>query len=293
MRKRLTILAITASAATLALGPAVASADSSRSAAAKGKSNGQNVNRLQAVGLVDGTRLVRFTTNRPQDTRPIGTVRGLTGGDTSLIGIDYRVQDGKLYGVGNAGGIYTLNTSTAAATFVQRLTVPLEGSFFGVDFNPAANALRIVSDTGQNLRQPFATAGAPTVVDGRLTTPPATGTTQGVTAAAYTNNDSSPDTATTLYDIDTTANTLVLQSPANAGTLAPTGNLTVDPTSDAGFDIYSTVRNGAAVALTAFATLEVAGERGLYEITLFNGRATKVGAFDEEVTDLAIGLDQR
>ena len=32
----------------------------------------------------------------------------------------------------------------------------LEGENFGVDFNPAANALRIVSDTGQNLRQPFA-----------------------------------------------------------------------------------------------------------------------------------------
>jgi len=36
------------------------------------------------------------------------------------------------------------------ATSFSQLTVPLEGSFFGVDFNPAANALRIISDTGQN-----------------------------------------------------------------------------------------------------------------------------------------------
>ena len=34
---------------------------------------------------------------------------------------------------------------------MNSLTVPLSGSFFGVDFNPAADRLRIVSDTGQNL----------------------------------------------------------------------------------------------------------------------------------------------
>jgi Domain of unknown function (DUF4394) len=41
-------------------------------------------------------------------------------GDTELIGIDYRVQDGKLYGVGDAGGIYVIDPSTAVATLDQR-----------------------------------------------------------------------------------------------------------------------------------------------------------------------------
>jgi hypothetical protein len=34
---------------------------------------------------------------------------------------------------------------------VSQLTVGLMGNAFGVDFNPAANRLRVVSDLGQNL----------------------------------------------------------------------------------------------------------------------------------------------
>jgi hypothetical protein len=131
----------------------------------------------------------------------VGDVR--LEGDTRLVGIDYRVQNGKLYGVGEKGGIYVLDPTNARSTEVGRLSVPLDGRFFGVDFNPAANALRITSDTGQNLRQPFAGAANPdapngaTVVDGPLTNPaapPATGTTpaKGISGSAYTNNDLDP-----------------------------------------------------------------------------------------------------
>lgn len=76
----------------------------------------------------------------------------------------------------------------------------------------------MVSNTGQNLCQPFATPGAATVADGRLRTPPTAGTTTGVTGAAYTNNDLDPVRATTLYDLATATNQVVIQSPANAGT---------------------------------------------------------------------------
>jgi hypothetical protein len=68
---------------------------------------------------------------------PTGKRRRLVG-DASLVGIDYRVQDGKLYGVGDQGGIYTISTRGAVATMVSWLTVPLQGASFGVDFNPAA-----------------------------------------------------------------------------------------------------------------------------------------------------------
>jgi len=115
---------------------------------------------LQVVGLTTDGRLVRFDSDRPARTRGIGRVKGLAG-DTSLVGIDYRVQDGGLYGVGNAGGIYTLGTADAAATKVGQLTVALSGTSFGVDFNPAANRLRVVSDTDQNLRHNLDDATAP------------------------------------------------------------------------------------------------------------------------------------
>ena len=66
--------------------------------------------RLRAIGLTADQRLVGFRVNKPDDVRGIGKITGLTG-DTKLIGIDYRVQDGKLYGVGDAGGVYTLDSN--------------------------------------------------------------------------------------------------------------------------------------------------------------------------------------
>ncbi len=255
----------------------------------------RNARNVAAVGLADaGRSLVTFSTasTRFRGTR---TVTGLAG-DTRLVGIDHRVQDGKLYGVGNAGGVYTVD-DRGAATKVLQLTVALAGTAFGVDFNPAANALRIVSDTGQNLRQPFATAGAATVADTPLTNPavaPATGTVPatGVTGAAYTNNDLDAGSATTLFDLDTALDRVALQSPANAGTLAPTGGLGVDATLDAGFDIYSELDGGRAVENTAFAVLGVGGRTGLYAIDLLAGQADRIGSFDRPVTDVAVTLDR-
>ncbi|MET0190632.1 MAG: DUF4394 domain-containing protein, partial [Pseudonocardia sediminis] len=217
---------------------------------------------LAAIGLAGGDTLFSFDTANPGAAHEIGTVDGLGSNDESLVGIDFRVQDGLLYGVGSGGGIYTIDDA-AKAKQVGQLTVALDGEFFGVDFNPAANALRITSDTGQNLRQPFATFPlAVTAEDTDLTNPavaPATGTVpaEGVTAAAYTNNDLDTGTATTLFDLDTALDRVSIQSPANAGTLAPTGGLPADIGPDAGFDIYSTLTDGAATANDAFATVEV------------------------------------
>lgn len=238
-----------------------------------------------AVGLVDGTKLVSFAVTRPGKVSRLGTVTGLSG-DTKVVGIDYRVQDRKLYAVGDQGGIYTLTTK-AVATKVSQLSVALQGTSFGVDFNPAADRLRVISDTGQNLRHNLADSA--TVNDGPLTypatptTPAATAT--GVTAAAYTNNDLRADTATTLYDIDTALDQVVTQVPANAGTLSATGKLNVDAGSDAGFDIIESRSNG-------FATLQVNGTYRLYIVQLISGKAANVGSFprSSQVSDIAVPI---
>jgi hypothetical protein len=251
---------------------------------------------VNIVGLTDDNKLVEFTSDNPAP-RETGTISGLGEGDTKLIGIDYRAADSKLYGVGDRGGIYTVEPS-GLATSVGRLTIAPEGTNFGVDFNPAADALRVVSDTGQNLRQPMATTPLPaTVADTPLSYPPAAGTAQqtpGITAAAYTNNDTDPNTATTLYDLDATTDQIVIQSPANAGLLAPTGKLTVDAGPIAGFDIYSTSTGGSITGQQAFATLDVNGQYGLYRITLFSGKAEQVGSgpLDRNMVDIAIPLNQ-
>ena len=49
--------------------------------------------------------------------------------DTRLVGIDFRVQDGKLYGVGDQGGIYVLDVKKSKAYLQeQRPRITLDGS---------------------------------------------------------------------------------------------------------------------------------------------------------------------
>ncbi|MFJ7046041.1 DUF4394 domain-containing protein [Streptomyces sp. NPDC101112] len=251
---------------------------------------------LKAVGLTTDQRLVVFRVDRPGAAVPLGKVRGLKG-DTRLVGIDYRVQNNKLYGVGDKGGVYTLREAGARATKVSQLSVALRGRSYGVDFNPAADRLRVISDTGQNLRHNLddpqgAPAAGTTAVDGTLTNPPvppATGgaTAPGVTGAAYTNNDLDAGTATTLFDLDTALDRISVQSPANAGNLAPTGRLGVDLPPTAGFDIYGTGRNGVNAGYA------VTGSR-VYGVDLLTGRASALGSFPRtrQVIDLAIPLRQ-
>ena len=104
------------------------------------------------------------------------------------------------------------------------------GNPFGVDFNPTVDSLRIVSDTGQNLRADVTTGT--TLVDGSLNypqTPPAPPIiATGVTGVAYTNNDADTNTATTLYDFDSNLDQVAIQAPANSGSLSPTGTLRTD-----------------------------------------------------------------
>ncbi|GGU27398.1 DUF4394 domain-containing protein [Lentzea flava] len=258
-----------------------------------GQSSVAQTSGLRAFGITaDGTLMATFTTDKPQELNWVRLIGGFSG-DTAAIGLDFRVQDGLMYLVGNKGGVYTVKTppqvTDVTVTKVSQLTVPLYGTNFGVDFNPAADRLRIVSDTGQSLRHNL--GDHTTTEDAVLSTPPALGPTRGVTAAAYTNNDLNPDTATTLFDIGTATDEVLIQSPANNGLLTATGKLTVDAGANAGFDIYSTLSNGKAVSSTGFASLVAAnGTASLYSVNLLNGTATSLGQFPLAVTDLAISL---
>ncbi|MGQ0621423.1 MAG: DUF4394 domain-containing protein [Panacagrimonas sp.] len=254
---------------------------------------------LRFFGLTDDQRLVCFTQQTARPVLGIGDLTGFTGSDTALVGIDFRVQDGLLYGVGNGGGVYTINLRTAGMTLVNALSVPLSGNSFGVDFNPAADRLRIISDTGQNLRHNVADLdGGATLADSSLNylvgSPPVVTTALGVTASAYTNNDLDPNTATTLFNIDSTLDQVVIQSPPNAGTLFPTGKLRVDTAATVGFDIRSTRGLEAGSVLNfGYATLSDAdGNTAFYLIDLLTGQAFRKGRFSvrNRVIDLAAPL---
>ncbi|MER6671184.1 DUF4394 domain-containing protein [Amycolatopsis japonica] len=280
MRARLTkVLTVVALATTLVVGTA-------NSAQAAGP-------RAFAISS-DGKLMATFYTDTPQVLDWVRLVQGLTCGETRLIGLDFRVQNGLLYGVGEKGCIYTIKFPPAApdviVTKVSQLSVPLYGKDFGVDFNPAADRLRVISDYGQNLRHNL--GDHVTIEDTILTTPPAGGPTRGVTAAAYTNNDLNPDTATTLFDIGTATDQVLVQSPANNGFLSPTGALGVDTGPIAGFDIYSDLTNGKTTSVSGFAVLNpVAGPSAFYSVNLLTGAAAKVGDFPLPIGDVAVALD--
>jgi hypothetical protein len=256
---------------------------------------------LRVVGLTADGQLLCFTDRRAAQSRAIGTLAGFAGNDSRLVGIDFRPQDGLLYGVGNGGGLYRIDTATAQLSPIGQLSTPPDpaATAFGVDFNPAANALRIVANTGQNLRQSFANLGtatplAATAVDGTLgyTTAATPGPTAlGVVGAAYTNNDLAAATATSLFVLDVNLAQVALQSPANAGFLVATGKLGVAP-QGGGFDIYSVLRGNVTVAQRALAALSVDGATALHDVDLLTGRARVLGQLPGQVTDIALPLNQ-
>jgi len=266
-----------------------------------GNGRSARIKSLKAVGLTADGRLLCFPTNSADKAEVVGSVTGLASPDSSLIGIDFRVQDGKLYGVGNGGGVYTIDPTSGQATLVNQLTVPLDpaATSFAVDFNPAADRLRILSDTGQNLRHNV-NAGGVTISDAPLTIAAGTMvvTAMGVTGAAYTNNDLAASTGTTLYDVATTQDQVVVQSPPNgipggaAANLVPTGALGIDAGAWAGLDIYSVVVGGVAVDNLGFGVLNTSFGSGFYTINFQTGQATFLDPFDDQVVDVALPLGQ-
>ena len=220
-------------------------------------------------GLTSSNSLVVFDSATPGLTVPLFPVTGLQSGEM-LLGIDIRPATGTLYGLGNSNQLYTISTTTGAATPVGAAgQFTLSGSAFGVDFNPTVDRLRVVSNTDQNLRLNPITGGV-AGIDGTLN--PGN---PNVVGAAYTNNFSGA-TITTLYDIDSAADALFIQglppiSP-NTGTLALVGSLGVDTGELVGFDI-SGLTGTAYASLTA----PTGPASQFFTINLGTGAATLVG----------------
>lgn len=224
------------------------------------------------VALTASGRIVSFNRATPATLVGAVSVTGLASGE-SLLGIDIRPADGLLYALGSAGNVYTVDPSTGAATLRAALRpvagddnpyAALVGDSFAVDFNPAADRLRVIGNLGQNLR--INVTNGDTITDGLIA--PAAGGTATVSAGAYTNSFAGT-TTTQLFDLDVVAGTLHLQDPPNNGTLAAGLPLGVAATAANGFDIDA--RNN-----TAYAALTVGGTSSLYTINLTTGAATAV-----------------
>ena len=192
---------------------------------------------VQIFANTTGGRLISFDSSTPGTILSDVAITGVAG---SLVGIDFRpAAPGTLYGVGNNGGVgavYQISTSTGVATSINT-GFALIGSSFGVDFNPVPDALRIVSNAGQNLR--ITGGGGGTVnVDGALNIGGIT--VGGVVGAAYTNSFAGA-TSTQLYVVQDNqaagTDALYIQNPPNDGTLNSVATLTINVSQLSGFDI--------------------------------------------------------
>ncbi|QEL14969.1 DUF4394 domain-containing protein [Limnoglobus roseus] len=260
------------------------------------------------VYALSNNSLIAFDPLNPTAANAPIAVTNLAATDT-LQGIDFRPQNGLLYGLGYNGTagtvqLYLISVQTGVATpvgtsgaFVDSLGNPVrigvdDTTTFGFDFNPTVDRIRVVTSSGQTFRMnpnngAFVDGdlgGAAMSVNGLNMDGSIKGGATGVDGAAYTNNAPSV-TVTTLYTLDATTDSLFIQSPPNTGTQGSAkvitfNGLPLDFTAARGFDIQpgvNAVASNAPVAGSALAVLTVAGSDILYSIDLTNGVATFFG----------------
>lgn len=231
--------------------------------------------------LTTGNRLLRFASDRPQQITETLSVYGMQRGEL-LLGIDFRPANKQLYGLGSTSRLYAINLQTGFATAIGPgpFTPALQGTAFGFDFNPTVDRIRVVSDSGQDLRL-HPDTGAVAATDKNLAYAPNdrnAGKTPRAVAAGYTNSVAGA-TTTQLYVIDTAQDTLVLQNPPNDGVLNTVGALDVDTMDMVGFDIAPSGVAFAALTVPAGA-IRVGVDATVVAVTVANGITIRLGAND-------------
>lgn len=229
---------------------------------------------MMVYGLTDDNKLVAFNSNNSGSFASTKTIMGLSSGE-KLLSIDFRPATGELYAVSNLSKFYIINTSTANTRAVSStsFTPAISGTIASIDFNPTVDRIRLVTNTGQNLRL-NPESGAVAATDGSIAT------SSSISGVAYTNSVSGAST-TTLYDLDATSGKLFKQDPPNNGTLVEVGSLGITFTGQAAFDISP----DSTVALMAATT---GTQNSLYRVDLSSGKATNIGNLSQKILDLAI-----
>lgn len=224
-------------------------------------------------GITQEGFLVNWDSASPATIQMGSPIQGLQSNE-KLVGIDFRPKTGELYGIGSFSRMYKINLANGVASQVGPVfSTPLNGSSFGVDFNPTVDRIRLVSNANQNLRL-HPDTGAVAFADGDLAYGAGDanfGAAANVVHAAYTNNFDGAAT-TQLFGIDTGLDTLVLQSPPNNGTLSTIGPIGADVSDVGGFDISGA--SGIAYLTIRDAQL---GKSTFWSINLVTGAGTMIG----------------
>jgi hypothetical protein len=228
------------------------------------------------VALVDSNTLtvIDFKTRKAASTVQVKGVQ--------LIGIDVRPADGMLYGVTADGQVGTLDPKTGVFTKKSELSEKLKaGVAATIDFNPAADRLRLMNTDGTSHRA--------NVDDGKVTIDGSHKYAEGdmnkgkkprVVAGAYSNSVKGTK-ETALYNIDAANGVLVRQAPPNDGVLNTIGSLGIKINGPVAFDIVASGEGQNDAWLLTGGTL--------YKVDLKTGKATPAGALaiKGQVNDIA------
>jgi hypothetical protein len=241
------------------------------------------------TGLTANNRLMNFDSTTMQTIGGPLAIGNLQPGET-ILGIDYRPLNGQLYGIGSSNRFYVINTSTGNATQIGgQFGTPLVGPAgqalrVAIDFNPNADALRVVTNSGQNTAVNVTTGvqtvqTALTYAVGDINA----GAAPRIVAAAYNNNVAGTPT-TRLFTIDSALDILAVQNSGfGNGRQSTVGELLLDTDDVFGFDI--------SPSGTAFAAYNVSGfpNSTLYQIDTVTGEAHFLGGIDfsERFVDIA------
>ena len=207
---------------------------------------------VAVIALTENNQVMIVDGDVPQNILSIRPISGLAV-DESVLGIDTRPADARLYALTSLPNfvsprIFTIDPNTGVATLVASLSpeplddtnpfTSLSGTRFAIDFNPQADRLRVVSDTGQNLRININTGAGTALVttDGNLAYATPLAAAPKINAIAYTNNRAGT-ASTQLFGIDDANFKIAEQNPPNAGLLMNPVDFGLTNASHPGFDI--------------------------------------------------------
>lgn len=231
------------------------------------------------LGLTTGNNLIRFNSESPGTIIDTILITGVQPSEV-IVGMDFRPSNRTLYAVGDTNRLYTVDLSTGVATQVGAVFgTALTGTAFGVDFNPVADRLRVVSNSNQNLR--INPDDATVIVDTDLAFDAGdanNGVDPNVVAVAYTNSTAGA-TSTTIFGYDSLLDSLVrVGSPRatptspNAGLLFTIGASAIDSGENVGLDIAPTISGRAFLSLTGNDNISK-----LYSLDLAGGSVALIG----------------
>jgi hypothetical protein len=259
--------------------------------------NQTKANAVPVVGLTVTDRLVFFDSDVPSVVGALVSITGFQPGE-HIVAVDFRPLTGQIYALGSASRLYTLNPVTGAATQVGSgsFTPSLSGIEFGLDFDPATDRLRVVSNTGQNLRLDPNTGAVVSADSALIFAPgePQAGAQPDITGVAYTNNFKGA-ASSTLYAIDWRRGQLQRIGSPDGSPVSPNmGQVFTVGTLGTGFQITEMVGfDIAANSGTAYAALRSADALSgsvFCTINLSTGAATQQGQIGggEFIRDLTV-----